>query len=399
MKKTISTKISFLLTAAILFELLIPALPVAAQSTPPAQFVLTAQLIPPAPTIDFYIDQFQQWHQNTYGQPLDRPWTYDDSARGAGQNIVNDYNAALAAYNQQYGASLQPTVTTVEQLPVSAYAASLPSEHKASSGFFSGGFGSILIAAAIVALSFTGAGAAVAAALTPGSVATGFSTLYGLGPTVGALQTAVLVNQVVQTVVACAAGLTCGSESSNNAGTYTGSSNAVPAGSISQSALTTNSGESFTVSWTSVNANGCALSWTGPDGGGNTGANPPNDSRVTSFIPIGDYQITNACAGPGGIAIGALMHKVTPAACSYSGPGFSWGGGNCKSADPLNYQNVAVGTQVSTNSDPSRSTAGYSGTINYRCNSSGGWDYAGESCNLALTATTTPPVITTCPAP
>ncbi len=59
--------------------------------------------------------------------------------------------------------------------------------------------------------------------------------------------------------------------------------------------------------------------------------------------------------------------------CSRSGS-LAWGGGNCSNPD-VNYQNVSPGTQKTT-----QSTSAYTGSITYQCNSSGGWDYIGETC-------------------
>ncbi len=53
----------------------------------------------------------------------------------------------------------------------------------------------------------------------------------------------------------------------------------------------------------------------------------------------------------------------------------TWGGGNCRSAPNLNFQNITPGTIENI-----PSVTSYSGTVNFQCNSSGGWDYLGESC-------------------
>ena len=69
---------------------------------------------------------------------MDRPWTYDADARRAGQGIVDIYKGVLDAFNSKYGTSYADQYTTVESLPVSAYAASLPAEHKGTGGMFGG---------------------------------------------------------------------------------------------------------------------------------------------------------------------------------------------------------------------------------------------------------------------
>jgi len=69
---------------------------------------------------------------------MDRPWTYDVDARRAGQGIVDIYKGVLDTFNSKFGKNYANQYTTVESLPVSAYAASLPAEHKGTGGMFGG---------------------------------------------------------------------------------------------------------------------------------------------------------------------------------------------------------------------------------------------------------------------
>ncbi len=221
MVKTILTKVSSLVLMVAILIL----------SVVPVSFVRAQSVILGPPTVACFIDTFEQWHQSTYGQPLDRPWTYDADTLTAGQNIVNDYNTELTSYNQQYGTNIQSTVTSVEQLPVSSYAASLPSENKSDGGFFSGWsgifFAVLAIAVAIVApellvaVTADGVSYAGGSLIATGTLEGGLATLGGIGPVVDSIAAGVLVNQTVSTIAMCAVGVTCGGSSDSATGIYT----------------------------------------------------------------------------------------------------------------------------------------------------------------------------------
>lgn len=118
---------------------------------------------------------YEAQHLAVYGQPLDRPWTYDGDAINQGNILINIYNEQLRAYNAANptapAASEIPS-NSVADLPVSVYAASLPSEHKGGGGFFSGGLWKAIAVGGAIAL---GAGAlgAFAEGAAAADVATG----------------------------------------------------------------------------------------------------------------------------------------------------------------------------------------------------------------------------------
>lgn len=87
------------------------------------------------PSIEQTIANWQVDHFLKYGQTIDRPWTADAESTNQGQALLNAYKQELAQYNAQNGTNLQPTVNSVSEMPVDAYAASRPSDHKGTGGF------------------------------------------------------------------------------------------------------------------------------------------------------------------------------------------------------------------------------------------------------------------------
>ncbi|MBI4085565.1 MAG: hypothetical protein HY432_03640 [Candidatus Liptonbacteria bacterium] len=82
----------------------------------------------------------------------------------------------------------------------------------------------------------------------------------------------------------------------------------------------------------------------------------------------------------------ATLTPVTPTStvslsCSYaSSSPLIWGNGNCQSAAPLSYQNIAPGAAINVPA-LTTSSASYSGSVNFLCDASGAWQYVGETCN------------------
>ena len=90
------------------------------------------------PIFNEYLAHFLDHYQQAYGEPLNRPWTYDADIIAFGNQIINFYRSNLDAYNSQTGQNAQPEITSINQLPNTGYQLSLPAEHKGTGGFFGG---------------------------------------------------------------------------------------------------------------------------------------------------------------------------------------------------------------------------------------------------------------------
>ena len=196
-----------------------------------------------------------------------------------------------------------------------------------------------------------------------------------------------------------------------------------PAPSISLTSPTTDhtvvQGGTLNISWTSQNApagSAVVLSLVNTQTGTNLGIVsrnqvvngstdwnlPPVGATVScatcggiqETVPVGTYKVvakiytpSDAWFGdtpqpdnsvqPTYIVSGESNTFTVTAVCSRTGS-LTWGGGNCSNPS-VNYQNVSPGLQQVTNS-----VTDYSGSITYQCNSSGGWDYVGETCTPPL---------------
>ena len=104
------------------------------------------------------IAQFQAQHKSQFGKEMNRPWTVDADARAAGQRIIDEFHARGGQGNIR-----------VEDLPVTAFAASQPDMKRGSSGFFKSGVGKVALTAAAA---FFG-GPAIAGALGTSAAAGG----------------------------------------------------------------------------------------------------------------------------------------------------------------------------------------------------------------------------------
>ena len=90
------------------------------------------------PIFNEYLANSLNSYQKTFGEPLNRPWTYDADVINFGNSIINAYLGGLNAYNSQTGQNVQPEITSVNQLPNTNYQLSLPAENKGTGGFFGG---------------------------------------------------------------------------------------------------------------------------------------------------------------------------------------------------------------------------------------------------------------------
>ena len=90
------------------------------------------------PIFNEYLAHALNSYQKTFGDPLNRPWTYDADVINFGNSIINSYLGALNAYNSQTGQNVQPEITSINQLPNTNYQLSLPAENKGTGGFFGG---------------------------------------------------------------------------------------------------------------------------------------------------------------------------------------------------------------------------------------------------------------------
>ena len=142
---------------------------------------------------------------------------------------------------------------------------------------------------------------------------------------------------------------------------------------------------SWILSWTTQNAVSASIDQ------GIGGVSPLTAGSKEIASPPVPTTYTLTVTGGEGTAPCTTQATISPSAltCSYSGPGASWGEGNCMSAETISYQNIpaGTGTPVSIPSDPSRSAPGYSGTITYQCNlranGTAEFDQTSQTCGKA----------------
>lgn len=140
------------------------------------------------PDMQDYLAKYQ-WEAAKESQDfstMDAPWAKHPEYTKIGQDqVIAPYQQALQQYNQTHGTNIQPSVTSVSQLPVSDYAAGDPTEHKPSQSIGALAKGAATSALAkIIALAATGGSAAgllegAGSALGEGMAFGGESALQG----------------------------------------------------------------------------------------------------------------------------------------------------------------------------------------------------------------------------